>query len=125
MFTETKAMPELPVQEARMDPVAKRRWVEALRSGRYRQGLGSFEIPPGAGDLFGHATEPSYCALGVLALVHDIPRYRDNSWLTSNWHGIERFFYGNKDRALVEVYTLNDINRRSFAEIADYVEQNF
>jgi hypothetical protein len=44
--------------ELKLKPEVKTAWVEALRSGEYRQGRGSLRIPGGRG---------KYCCLGVLA----------------------------------------------------------
>lgn len=56
-----------------MDQEVKRRWVEALRSGEYRQGAGRL------GSRVGEE-KPKYCCLGVLCEVAkdrlgDIPMY--------------------------------------------------
>lgn len=46
-----------------MDPYIKRRWVDALRSGRYKQG----DLGPGGQGFF--QCESGYCCLGVLLRV--------------------------------------------------------
>jgi fatty acid-binding protein DegV len=77
--------------DKQMDKDIKAKWLEALRSGRYRQGEGALRV------------DDKFCCLGVL------PESL-NSTL-----GI-----GEQDLELAE---MND-SGKSFAEIADYIEQN-
>jgi len=99
----------------------KQRWIEALRSGRYKQCHGVLR----RGDRF--------CALGVLADVEDSTRW--SPWFKDT----ECFEWGagsglsacpSKDVmrsvgvSAMYVYELNDILGRSFEQIADWIEEN-
>ena len=91
----------------------KRRWVEALRSGRYKQAFGTIR----AGTKF--------CALGVLADVIDHEAWEGSMWLGgftgSVVNAVSDTFMCD---SLQRVYELNDDKRRSFHAIADWVERN-
>jgi hypothetical protein len=107
-----------------MEPQVKQLWVEALRSGRYKQGKGVLRN-----------TEDEYCCLGVLCDIHD-----DQIWKQSyehsytylleevfvplevqRWSGITHngILTYEEDHNLVH---LNDTGS-SFEEIADLIEE--
>lgn len=87
-----------------MDKKLKKKWVKALRSGRYKQIQNTL------------VTNGGYCCLGVLARVMD-PKgkrldmgYPDNDVL---------------DRHTAKTLaTMNDEGGKSFPEIADYIESH-
>ncbi|UQD69243.1 hypothetical protein JEY40_24825 [Bradyrhizobium japonicum] len=87
-----------------MDANLKAKWVEALRSGEYKQ------IP-----MELHDREGGYCCLGVLCTVAQIdmddtgPAYRVLERITGGY---------------APLVTLNDDKGKSFAEIADWIEAN-
>jgi hypothetical protein len=99
------------------DQELKAKWVEALRSGEYRQTTGHLK------------TENGYCCLGVLADIVD----------SSAWHRRNGQWYWNTGECLLPYSTqdylnigdatdtlmdMNDSQDKSFDEIADYIEQN-
>lgn len=112
---------------AGMDPEIRRKWVEALRSGKYEQGRNHLRTIDGR-----------FCCLGVLADIVD-----PGSWETSSCPKDEFFIHqgssltlsdefaeqvgldGNQQMAL---WKRNDgstlIERHSFSQIADYIEQH-
>jgi hypothetical protein len=100
-----------------MDKEIKRKWIEALRSGDYKQGRGWLRDKEG-----------NYCCLGVLMEVQDVQD--DLSWApTVPKHGL----LAGIDSYMVDVLVaLNDgisnggqvMKLHSFAEIADFVEKN-
>ena len=83
----------------------KEKWVEALRSGEYKQGLGVLQV----GGRF--------CCLGVLEMVADgnveCSAMPSPEWLRN--HGVLAL-----DLQLV---SMNDTLGSSFREIADYIEK--
>lgn len=97
------------------------RWVEALRSGRYRQTTRHLK------------DETGHCCLGVLCEVIEYP------WEDMKRVGGDAYDF-NSDQtdpcpitslALVDLFALagmndgaNGQNRHSFAEIADYIEKS-
>lgn len=100
-----------------MDPEIKKKWIEALRSGRYTQAKGRLR----RGDAF--------CCLGVL---HDCdggewdplgyvtrPAGRPDGWRL--YDGDSRGLDGEAQDTLVR---MNDDADASFDEIADWIEAN-
>lgn len=119
----------------KMDPVAKSSWIEALRSGDYKQ---SFNL------LCRLAEDgPKYCCLGVLAEIMSIPYEKMESPTTdackhykfpdgpANRFYIPNDFCGVDNNAIKDLSDMNDgklpkyINTSaSFKEIADWIEKN-
>ena len=103
----------------------KEKWVTALRSGEYKQGLKTLRD----GD--------TYCCLGVLADICECewkePEY-DNvlaaifeNDLRSSYWAIRQEYADKIGLSTQEQQTLadmNDIHKNSFSEIADYIEDN-
>jgi len=102
-----------------MDKELKRRWVEALRSGKYEQGNGCLR--------FGSET---FCCLGVLADVADPEGWENDASASERFHRLgsakdsEGYLRGSI-LALGTQRTLAGLNDRgrSFGEIADYIEK--
>lgn len=115
----------------------KTKWLEALRSGEYKQGRG----------FLYHPATDSYCCLGVLKEVSDGDLkktfrsvYREGGCLptvpTSDWyetHGIKGFKsvipgYWSGEQALTSMndglVSVNRADSKSFSEIADWIEEN-
>lgn len=107
----------------KMDPELKSKWVEALRSGEYRQGRKSH-----LKDEFG-----GYCCIGVLGKIsgisdddmiksysilenHDPEKYVE--YCDSQGEELDATLWGMNDG----VAPLN--RRKSFVEIADWIEEN-
>lgn len=107
-----------------MDKQLKARWVEALRSGNYKQETG----------MLRNERTMKFCCLGVLADIQGAqwdfssPRFdktcavhRDGGWLKEEFAG---------GLPLADQKTLSDMNdgrdrpRSSFGEIAEYIEKN-
>lgn len=92
-------------------------WVEALRSGRYKQKQGHLYRDGG------------YCCLGVLA--KDVLGYEDDS-LAKVRNGTNPAYkeicfllgdYDNKTKYTTKLMVMNDIQGKSFIEIADFIEE--
>lgn len=106
-----------------MDPEIKAKWIEALRSGSYKQGSTRLN----KGDEF--------CCLGVLCEVLNQPYHRDEAGkiyefddgipgfcaVPTKWHGIDNVH---------TYYNMNDGNNgwwhcaQTFEQIADHIEKN-
>lgn len=91
------------------------KWVAALRSGKYFQGFGRFKQ---AGRL------TNYCAIGVLCNLID-----EKSWTLDFRSNLIEGIYLPKDAApwllpehYAMIYFMNDNQKKSFSEIADYIE---
>jgi hypothetical protein len=110
----------------KMNSQVKQLWVEALRSGLYKQGIGVLRN-----------TENEYCCLGVLCDIYDdqgwgqpndymYPYFGSEGFLplkVQEWAGItnEGQLISAEDHTLVH---FNDTGS-SFTEIADFIEENF
>jgi hypothetical protein len=99
-----------------MDAELKARWVAALRSGEYEQGRRQLR----AGD--------TYCCLGVLCVVASIPLNGiGTSCVSPSGADLDyrplRDLLGDRGGA-GELMAMNDLDRRSFAQIAAYIEAN-
>jgi hypothetical protein len=105
-----------------MDAQVKEKWVAALRSGNYQQARNG--LKKGGG----------YCCLGVLCDI-----VNPDGWENINGYNYYRFG-GSKDDCALPIplenevglgrnsvsacITLNDTQRQSFDQIADYIEKN-
>lgn len=110
--------------DEKMDPEIKKKWVSALRSGKYPQNHGALRY------------EGSFCALGVLCDVvlpsgweapHYDPKYPDSTYThcgRREMPGAKLFDVAklSRDRA-GDVIVLNDEEELSFDEIADFIEK--
>lgn len=94
-----------------MNPEVKKLWVEALRSGNFKQGRG-----------FLQPTEDKYCCLGVLCRLPGSPRENEKR-LSGSFPGKDVYDWSSLIfiNALVE---MNDVEEKSFDKIADYIEAN-
>ena len=97
-----------------MDTQIKEKWVTALRSGKYRQGHGQLR-----------SEDDKFCCLGVLCVVTGV----DTKLRAS---GNYLFFAPDKalrvsrlgGEAEARLVRMNDSERRTFVEIADYIESH-
>lgn len=109
-----------------MDRETKTKWIEALRSGDYRQGEGHLK--------FNDEVYPSYCCLGVLCDVLDPAgwEYRPGFDGFTHTFGAKRgdLVGGYVSTRLLSKKTqdtlinFNDSEERDFNFIADYIEHN-
>lgn len=111
-----------------MDPIVKAKWCEALRSGKYQQGLGRLK-----------SIDDRYCCLGVCVDVVDQSRFvKDEEceyWYVSDPVESLHRRVGSLPLDIAQIAGLdtavestlvfmNDNQGRSFKEIADYIEKN-
>jgi hypothetical protein len=112
-----------------MDPVIKEKWIKALRSGEYKQGIGVLRN-----------RRNEFCCLGVLCNIHaqEHPETasketKSTSYLgntqylpdeVANWSKIGGFGGGlvTIDKKLLPLATHND-SGRTFEQIADAIEK--
>lgn len=119
----------------KMDPRVKKLWVEALRSRKYNQALGSLKISRGKCD--------AHCCLGVLCELHS--RETGTLWekqvgtvyylgegtvlpdAVALWAGIRSWNNDvpiiQEDENFVTATMLNDSRNKNFDQIADLIEQ--
>lgn len=122
--------------KTKMSPDLKAKWVEALRSGKYKQGKRALrQITDAEGECF--------CSLGVLCDVSEKGEWRPSEFDKNFFkfvsthgdghtevesggfvHGMLRRECGLDYGAETDVIEMNDWQERSFAEIADYIEAN-
>jgi hypothetical protein len=105
-----------------MDANIKQKWVEALRSGEYKQAQ------------YGLKRQGGFCCLGVLCDLHDNTKwendedgysfYQIGDEIQSTWlpESLEKEL-AIPSSELSNLVTMNDADNKTFAEIADYIEQ--
>jgi hypothetical protein len=103
-----------------MDAELKRKWVEALRSGKYRQGQRNLKTPDGA-----------YCCMGVCLDAVCTGAWDGGMYMEDGGriHGgyLNPDFCGRVGLPRAEVFVLarmNDEEGKTFAQIADHIEAN-
>lgn len=108
-----------------MKPEVKKKWVEALRSGSYKQGKSALCRPSATGEI-------QYCCLGVLGEELGLLRTQQHSrWKTWAEEGnvgsipdddAEELGLGEGKQSVL--IGMNDRHGKSFNEIADWIEVN-
>jgi len=90
-----------------MDAKLKADWVKALRSGKYQQGR--YKLKDGN----------AFCCLGVgfKICTGKNPRASDPSWPAAQALGLS-------DITFQKLIDMNDLQLKTFDEIADYIAQN-
>lgn len=108
--------------KTKMDPTVKARWLEALRSGRYRQGLGALR-----------PSSTRFCCLGVLCDILEPEGWRQSS--NMDFKHLEFNFmpgqstYGKAGMTGDEMGDMDTLSRmndegQSFEQIARWIEEN-
>lgn len=99
----------------KLDPEFKARWIAALRSGEFKQGEGR---------LCSRGPRPSYCCLGVARKIDGVEGCYQGDW-GSEYYPPKKALdkWGLPYSSAAELARMND-GGKSFAEIADYIEQN-
>lgn len=87
----------------------KKKWLKALRDGKYKQGT----------RVLYDKDDNSYCCLGVLCKITRV-KIRKPFYLTDNL--LDKF--GITDKEQKYLASLNDDDHRNFVQIADYIESN-
>lgn len=112
----------------KLDPEEKRLWVEALRSGEYKQGNGSLTS-------FDEDGSRTFCCLGVKGLVcHGYsPEELEKGLNLSTLRGSDELlldisvtadeYWRSSVDAEQALVVMNDIKGRTFSEIADWIEE--
>jgi hypothetical protein len=105
------------------------KWAAALRSGKYRQGVGQLRQVSYTDDNYNTF---SYCCLGVLCDLHDSEKWRYIDYAGSrttppdsvlHWAGIQRRCAPDLDS--IDLFVdLNDFQNKSFSDIAMHIELN-
>lgn len=106
-----------------MDAELKAKWLEALRSGKYDQGTGQLRD-----------SRHCFCCLGVLCDVAAPEAWDDDMWAygkdedrkeeVGNLPFRFRLKTGITDTNERDLIRLNDQDKKSFAEIANWIEGN-
>ena len=110
-----------------MNPELKKEWIEALRGGTYRQGGGSLRKQGFDGT--------SFCCLGVLCEMSDEIEWNGTRYIhagvdfTTSLSASLNHEYGldievglNNVVLFDHLINMNDIQKKNFDEIADYLE---
>ncbi len=91
-------------------------WIEALRSGNYKQHRGSLVRYDDSGSV------TSYCCLGVLCKSADID-VRSDAEAYENYEPFRTWITEAGSQTQI-LWDMNDAQNRSFPQIADYIEAN-
>ena len=106
-----------------MDKKIAKRWVKALRSGEYRQGIGQLRD-----------RNDQFCCMGVLCNIHayDHPKIAARQITREGYMGVNgmppsqvRDWASMRGNSLETLAELNDTSKWSFKKIADYIEANW
>lgn len=105
------------------DPEVKRKWIEALRSGKYKQGYRSLH------------KEDTFCCLGVQLDAAGC-EWKNSFWPifsvafinneeigTTTWSHSYCNKIGLTEQEMIDLFIIND-RGETFVEIADYIEKN-
>lgn len=106
-----------------MDKKLKAKWLSALRSGAFDQTTGSMRTQ--AGDLYSDTRHQSHCCLDVLICVSGErrgPQMISHRGRDEDYQLVESIVGGKKIRMTLQ--DLNDLDRKSFRQIADYIAAN-
>lgn len=101
------------MKEFKLPRTFTKKWVEALRSGKYKQETDEGQLRHG----------DCYCAIGVACLVNGfnfIDNYDAVKKKESIYDYLDRY---NPNRSSI-FYRLNDNEKKSLPAIADWIEQN-
>ncbi len=102
-----------------MKQAIKKKWLKALRSGEYEQGIGELR-----------EDETHYCCLGVLGDILGIKWGKEYKLGKAEHLGVLPRYYacGLSDYTQENLASRNDgrngLHKHSFSEIADYIEAN-
>lgn len=121
-----------------MNPEIKQQWVDALRSGEYKQGKGYLkQIVNG---------ETTFCCVGVLVDIavksgldsSTVIRFDEDASIlpeaVGTWADLDQDIVLGKvtgvtadqyEERKLSLYYQNDTDNKTFSEIADYIEENF
>lgn len=108
-----QAQSELTLGGSEMTEETFDKWVKALRSGDHEQGIGCLRF------------QDAYCCLGVLCNVMDPDGWQKSVGGEYSWRGWHFFFSTGiiSGAQAQELAKMNDFYNKSFAEIADYLEE--
>ena len=114
-------------------------WLEALRSGEYKQSVARMRVTLRSGSDLCEKHGEGYCCLGVLTDIAlkegEIDQFRYNisaqaptmavmrwAWLDANAQS--RLMRINDGNATLSGKPIDNINRKTFSEIAEWIEEN-
>lgn len=95
----------------KMNPDIKIKWIEALRSGKFKQGKGRFY----------QKNSDTYCCLGVLCVIQNAPfeNYCGRNYPSEQWVAGLSYHIDFSDLS-----RMND-SGKTFSEIANYIEKEY
>ena len=94
----------------------KNKWVEALRSGKYKQTFGGLRNQDAGGYR--------YCCLGVLEQVCPANGVEPNFFSSDAYRRLGKVELDAYDLVSRKLWMMNDKGRMSFSEIANWIEKN-
>jgi len=104
------------------------KWVNALRSGKYKQTIGVLRMTKKDANYM-EAT-PGYCCLGVACslLIKETKKGISNFSSCGSWYSVglndkTKKLFGLTNKETDRLIAMNDTYKLSFKEIADYIEK--
>lgn len=95
----------------KLDPVFKQAWIAALRSGDYAKGIGAMYH------------NGKYCCLGVACRVMGVPLLYDSLGLFLPKKAPNEVWGTLPNEVWGILMNMNDLEKKSFDEIADFIEE--
>ena len=108
-----------------MNKELKKKWVEALRSGDYKQTKGYLQVTDPGLCIY----PVGFCCLGVLCEVANYPYMRNSDQFLPSGLQEEQGLgmlvrYDSCETIASHVMKMNDVGNNSFSDIADWIEAN-
>jgi hypothetical protein len=106
-----------------MNKELKNKWISALRSGVYEQVTGCLRTP--AGSPYGRTPHAAHCCLDVLLCVSGErrgPQMACEQGGEADYQLVEKLVGGQRIR--LKLQDMNDLDERTFRQIADYIEKH-
>ncbi len=94
-------------EKIQMNPILKKNWVDALRSGKYKQGMG---------ELYNELGN-NYCVIGIFNKI--------NNYSNESSVGYDPLKAIIGQDAVDELWGMNDIKDKTFDQLADFIEENY
>lgn len=111
----------------KLPPKFKAKWLDALRSGEYKQGRGALKVER-FHKTTGKALKPEYCCLGVACKIVGMSDEKINdatepSDINGDTSKIPYLLKENNN-IITKLIDFNDTEKLSFKQIAKYIEKN-
>ena len=110
------------IEYPKLPPVFKAKWIEALKSGKWKKGKNYLQTNTNSGDTF--------CCLGVACKIQHPKLDIEASWfieegVAESATKVPKLLKGDTDNLVVlKLSNMNDSGKYSFKQIANWIEKN-